>query len=442
MRSIKEENLYYPEICEEFRIRYNLYQENDGNYYRYDDYGQKDCVVKYSINKVEIKYKYLWEFIGVKQVCFAIFSDIERTFDEDFGYSPETYDLIEKGKSFIIDRYYPNWVEGYKKVIFKGKSYLFPINHDNIPELYEKKKYVSFLIGKNKLGKDVEFTCEPDRLANYFGANPDAPHYLTPIFFNKDVLKKYYDSHEKYEVEDGSIVCDYWILRIDNDCSGYVNVFLGDLGTNLPYNEQQYWRSFNIYVDDAKMSPTRIKRAFMGQFADSIDPAVLLKQKTTILIDKWEHKFKWRLILPLNDRDQYNFAGIRIPLNNNQKEFDEILLLISKIFNDSLNLKGLRDHISKESLSTSTKDQLEQSLFLFEVYLKEQSFGFAGDLCQLLRDIQLIRSTGIAHRKGSNYEKVMKRVGIDEKHLTVSIAEMFKKLIFYIEELNSHFELS
>lgn len=442
LRDIREEDLYYPEVCEEFRIRYNLYQAGDNNFYRYDEYGAKDCVIKYSPTKIEVNFKYLWEFIGVKQVCFVIFSEVLRYFKGDFGYSVESYDLLEKGETYIIERYFPIWVGGIKNVMFRGKSYLYPIEHDQIPTLFEKKKYITFLIDKDKMGHDIEFTCDPSKLANYFGANPDAPNYLTPVFFKKDVLKKYYDNHDKFEVGDSVIRCDYWYLKMDNDCKDYVNVFLGDLGTCLPLHEQQYWRSYNIYIENGKISPTRFKRSFLGQFADSCNPAVLLSQKTERFLEKWFEKYNWQLILNLNERDKYNFTGLRIPLNDNQKEFDEVISLTAKIFVDSLNLKGLKEKISQKKLSSLDEKQLGQSLFLFEVFLKENSFDNAENLCQLLRDIQIIRSTGVAHRKGSKYEKAIKRIGIREGQLADSVSSMYQQLIFYIDELTKHFDLT
>jgi hypothetical protein len=56
-------------------------------------------------------------------------------------------------------------------------------------------------------GKPVRHTCDPDKLANYFGKNPEAPHYLTPVFFRAEVLEKYYADPGKYSVEDGSLRC-------------------------------------------------------------------------------------------------------------------------------------------------------------------------------------------------------------------------------------------
>ncbi|RKZ28488.1 hypothetical protein DRQ26_00975, partial [bacterium] len=49
----------------------------------------------------------------------------------------------------------------------------------------------------------------------------------------------------------------------------------------------------------------------------------------------------------------------------------------------------------------------------------------AKDLLQPLRDIQDLRSSGAAHRKGSKYEKVAKRLGLYEE----SYINFFKKIL-------------
>lgn len=59
----------------------------------------------------------------------------------------------------------------------------------------KKKEYQQFII---IIGGDSEepeiFTSDSDLLANYFGANPKASHYLKPVFFRKEVMQKYYES--------------------------------------------------------------------------------------------------------------------------------------------------------------------------------------------------------------------------------------------------------
>ena len=122
----------------------------------------------------------------------------------------------------------------------------------------------TFIIGEDQDGSSLEYSCDPDELANYFGANPNAPHYVTPVFFRRDVLQKYYEDTDKYAVEDGYLRCGgLWGVRIDNDQPDYVMVFLGDLRRDLPAAERDYWRSFNI-APVGPMSETAFRRSFLA----------------------------------------------------------------------------------------------------------------------------------------------------------------------------------
>jgi hypothetical protein len=40
-------------------------------------------------------------------------------------------------------------------------------------------------------------------------------------------------------------------------------------------------------------------------------------------------------------------------------------------------------------------------------------FPERGSVIQFLRDLQALRSTGSAHRKGSGYDKIMAKLGVD-----------------------------
>jgi hypothetical protein len=53
------------------------------------------------------------------------------------------------------------------------------------------------------------------------------------------VLTKYYAHPERYSVEDGFLRCQgLWGLKLDNNHHEYIIVFLGDLGRDLPSDEQ------------------------------------------------------------------------------------------------------------------------------------------------------------------------------------------------------------
>ncbi|NEQ78718.1 MAG: hypothetical protein F6K23_40455, partial [Okeania sp. SIO2C9] len=128
-----------------------------------------------------------------------------------------------------------------------------------------EKDYIDFIIGLDENGDSVKYSCNPHGLAKFFGANPDAPHYFTPVFFRREVLTKYYANPERYSVEDGYLRCQgLWGLRIDNNHDEYIVVFLGDLGVDLRSEERMYWRSYNV-PPEGKISKTNFKRSFLAE---------------------------------------------------------------------------------------------------------------------------------------------------------------------------------
>jgi len=150
--------------------------------------------------------------------------------------------------------------------------------------------FPDFVIGHDDEGEEIRYSCNPDALANYFGANSEAPNYVTPVHFSREVLQKYYDNPEKYSVEDGYLRrSGTWGLRMDNDSPDHVVVFLGDLGSNLTKSERDYWRSFNV-APEGTMSQTGIHRAFLGEWADAQASDLKFQHLYRRFVDDWREQ--------------------------------------------------------------------------------------------------------------------------------------------------------
>jgi len=57
----------------------------------------------------------------------------------------------------------------------------------------------------------------------------------------------------------------------------------------------------------------------------------------------------------------------------------------------------------------------------------------------LLRNIQSIRSTGVGHRKGSNYPKAASAIGVGTKPLPVVSADLLHATATLLDNLAAHF---
>jgi hypothetical protein len=289
------------------------------------------------------------------------------------------------------------------------------------------KEYENFIIGIDDEGNPVTFTCNPEVLADFFGKNPGNPNFVTPVFFKKEVLSKYYSQPGKYSVEDGQLNCgSLWTLRLDNNHPRYVIVFLGDLGQTLGEKEQQYWGSFNVPPDGA-ISEVSHKRGVMAEFADPTEKHLLFKQEFKEFQRRWESAFGWCFFLPLSNDDSHFFAALRIPLTGDQAEFDAQILALAKILVDSLN---------EEELSRNASREAQGSISILEAFFDARGVANWKSHIDFLRDLQALRSSGSAHRKGSRYKKVAAVWGIGQRDLREICTAIFGSAIQLIHFLN------
>lgn len=428
----------YFEVSEEFRHYFNLYEDKVNNkFLKIDDNGDDEDVILMSENEIKIKIRLIKEFLAVKKMVLALYFSMDRFSEKTIEeLEIDAYHEHKKGDNFIYsigarnidfmtdkNKKSQGWLLG-KKLILGLKDFK--------PKLFdrEEKRFVDFVIGIDEDGKDITYTCDEDKLANFFGKNQGSPYSLTPVLFKKEVLTKYYSQPQKYEVRDGYLSCGgMWSLHIDNDHPEHVMVYLGDLG-HLSYKEQLYWKGFNI-ATKGKISHTAWKRGIEAEFADPESSDLFFKQKYTVFQEGWEKKFGWKFFRPLDKEDQYHFKTLRIPLTDEQKEFDEQVLSLVKIFIDSLNEKELGKGL------TITKEN-PKGIDKLEAFLRSRKSVFP-EMIQFLRNLQALRSAGVAHLKGKQYEKVKQEFSIGQKALSKIFDDILIKCVMTLNTLEAHF---
>jgi hypothetical protein len=113
---------------------------------------------------------------------------------------------------------------------------------------------------------------------------------------------------------------------------------------------------------------------------------------------------------------------IRIPATEEQSDFDELILALTKILVDSLNEKQLNKLIPAEDRPNikGSIGRLEKFLQVLNINDHEEHIGF-------LRKLQNLRSSGAAHRKGSGYQKIASEFGITSSSLIAVFEEILRK---------------
>jgi hypothetical protein len=411
----------YKEICEEFRLFHRLYYDRKQDQcIKIDDDGNEYLVAVVEPNRVQIRLKEIRQFLAIKEMYLSIQFDCR----EHSEHSLEDLGLKEGGGNqreglICWGHHYGDFGgigshRAFSRLLGKRLIAPLPKSKSGFWGFAEdpKKRHVEFIVGIDENGEEITYTSNPDALANYFGANPDAPHYLHPVHFRKQVLDRYYQQPSKYSVEDSILRCGYlWSMYLDNHHDDKVCAWLGDLGRDLPYEEQLHWRAHNI-PPQGGVSETYFKRQILAQFTDSDRPEHLFRRRYHDLRQACDECLGWQLLLPLGADDEHHFQCVRIPATDEQRDFDELVLGLTKILIDSLNEKHLNKLIPIEQ-----RADLKGSIALLEAALSACGVEDAANQVSFLRKLQNLRSSSAAHRKGSNYRKIANDFGVESQSL-------------------------
>jgi hypothetical protein len=412
------------ELAEDFRLFWDLYEDQDNRrFVTTDEIGDVVTVAEWRDDELCVRKQYLRRYQAVRQLALSLQIAVDRRGGDEITHLAATnLDVAEAlvrfayhGGGGLFSDGRPNFTRLLGKRIISPP----PIEQSGVWPYEPPAEYESFIIGADDDGNPIIHTCDPDTLADYFGGNPDAPHYLTPVFFERAVLDKYYGDADRYEVGDAyARASSAWGLRMDNALADHVAVFLGDLGADLPRKEQAYWRSYNV-PPQGSMSETAIRRSFLGQFCDSDRVEHRFVASYGRLNAAWESRFGWPLYKPLHEAEAHLARSIHVPTNTSFGQFDDQIVKLAKLVVDSLNEEQIARATSQRAADEKGIAKLER--LLDELALESEA------ICAALRRIQGARTRSGAHRKGSDFDLTILLDGTAD--LPALIAELLENLI-------------
>ena len=428
----------YVELDEEFRLFHDLAQDSDrGLLLSFDASGREIEVVRVTPKCVRARMTYLRQFQAATGLHLAVYVDSVRFSQIRLNDLPVDQQSCEEVGSSI------RWRRTLAKCNFKdgfeifsrllGKKILAPPPRESAgvwPFTEDKEEPdVTFIVNVDQNGNNIESTSHPGKLDNYFGANPGACHYLTPVYFRREVLAKYFSEPDRYSVSDGLLTClSLWSCQIDNDLDAHVVVFLGDLGRDLPYEERLHWRQFNV-LPEGGVSRTNFRRSFLAQATSPRASDLTFRREYSEFVTEWAGAQGWSLFLPLPSRDEHILNTIRVPVTNSQAEMDEQVSHLTKLLVDSLNEKELTARTGDLGKGTKGIGKLAG-------FLETTQFPQRGTVVQFLKDLQNLRSTGSAHRNGSGYDKTLIRLGIQSSRKPDAV-QLLRNVSINLRQLSS-----
>lgn len=421
----------YVDISEEFVLYFQLYEKvvtkQNRKFYFIDDAGDLDEVIIVETKKIKVKLKYLKEYISVRKVHFSICFDYMRLakinlseidvqlIDKDLLSDYYVYNHLIRPLDFIEAGKNQSWVHG--KVIIspdkkKSKSYHFD---------YQNLEYVEFITGYDDDGNEVLQNCKKE----------DGKHFVL-TYFKKEVLNKYYNEPNKYQVDGFHVSSKFFTLKIDNNVENYVPVFLIELGM-LPYKEQLHWKQYNI-VPQKGISSNYYKTMIEGNWAQHPEtPDLFFKYKYKQFNEKWEKKFGWKFYKSLAREDEHLFTALHLPTTNNVKAFCEQILTIVKITIDRLNEAEFCKHILLDKNDRGIT-KLEKLLTAHDIEIP--------DLITFLRKLWDLRSGLLSHsfsNSNKDCKKAIEYFEINGNNYTEIAKEIFIKSVFTLNTLEKRF---
>ncbi|TVZ47450.1 hypothetical protein [Olleya sp. Hel_I_94] len=418
----------YFDITEEFVLYFNLYEkgENKENrkFYYVDELGDLDEVIIFEPKLIRVKLKYLKEYITMREMYFIVSFSFDRyvkSVQDNWGIN-FTDEIINEHQHIYHKLIRP--INNRIQSALLGKVFIEP----NSDKKYHKdfnENYASFIVGYDEEGNELLESCKKTN-NNYFK--------LT--YFKKEVLNKYYNEPNKYNVDSFKIRSNFFSLKIDNNIEEYVPVFLVELGY-LPFKEQLHWRQYNISPqDEFGMSSTYHKTMIEGNWAEHPETTDLyFKFKYKEFNKKWNDKFGWEFYKPLSEQDKHLFTALHIPTTNNVKAFCEQILSIVKLTIDRLNEKNIQKGITLEAG--------DKGISKLEKYLQSNEIEIP-KMFEFLRNLQSLRSGLMAHtfsKSDKKCKKALEYFKLNDSNYIEVANDIFIKSIFTLNTLEKQFKL-
>jgi hypothetical protein len=414
------------EIAEEFRLFWNLFHDRSrGLLLHCDNGGTEHEVVRIKESYVEIQLRFLVDFLRAKQMHLGLQWEgnywSRRSLEELGMKSGEQENTGALFRRLLILASNQK-IENYQSVSrLLGKAiipcpgdveYRDPFEGDDVPR-------PEFIVGQDSLGQPITDVWDETR---------QTENALTPVFFKRAVLGRYFAEPETYEVGDGRLRCPgFWDLRMDNDHPKHVIVWLKDLWQGLPLAEREHWRRYNI-VPDGSCSRTFYTRNLRAWPADPEMPNLRLKQLYPIANKKWRAQYGWSLWREPHSEDRYVFSQLHVCLDENQTEFDQQNALLAKLLVDLLDEENIVARLKDQEIPAGGINRLE-------LLLTSEGVSDARGIVNPLRTVQSLRSAGAAHAKGTRYAEAMERTGLQGRPLIEASMALFHGAVAFVEGL-------
>ncbi len=349
--------------------------------------------------------------------------------DDEFRNEWANFDFVASCERAYSDQ------GGFSRLL--GQYLVRGTRTSRLPRMEERRVgvgYPEFVYGIDAAtGQPLRHSCDPDQLGTYFDKDNSRLHYLTPVNFKREVLTPYAQEPNRYRLKRSRLEClNLWGLDISFNSAGLVEVYLGDLGRDLPSDEWGHWLAYNV-IPEGEMEQGRFRRDFLNQIAPSPDIPSDLRRARAEAAAASERVFGvpvWRQLDEIITPEYESMIG---PLSDDPAALQGPLILLAKCFVDAIDPAPLKAFLGDAESG-------ERSLSLLG--RTAERLGGSRDDVEGLRALYDVRSAGgFAHLGGSRREAALSRLGIADlstvdafDHVATRIIECLQQITALLED--------
>ena len=395
----------YPEVLQEYLHVSGIHWVPDKSAYcRYNELGDLEAVVSLTAQRSE------------GELCFASFSreSLElylaasnsiaiRLFDftlfrisEFRGWSNKEINIFDEGD----EMFYQQSIEPGNGSYTKGIQIIRPKRtREQIFATLKQQWYghsdqwVDFVARDYRSGCVMTISTDPSMTTYRGDTESSLPWELSPAFFRAEVLLKYKADPDKYTVRTRRIDCRHlWGINYDVNKAGQIHAYICDL-RQIPYEEQQYWASFNE-EPKGDISSRAFEQDFLAQWSN-LDPV----DEIVALCRRWassDLKF-WKL------GEEALLDRVSTPNTKSRDEWAEAFLGLWKLLIEGFRTKVIRARMKERDIPF---EESERSIALLERLIGKVEGLDEPERLEGLRRINEIRTKAKAHSTGGEGRKI------------------------------------
>ena len=379
--------------------------------------------------KVFEKLLYLGDWCLVRYFSFTRFNAESPNYDSFTRkiYEPEEYDA-----KFAIIRCKDEYVE------FRGAQIEHPTTpkskllswkfSDNEEEI--EKKYANFIVQDWKNDRILkDYSIDPKNFANYF-IKSDLPFETSPVFFKAEVLDKYKNNSDKYELKERTISCrgGWYLQTYDINEYNQVHTYAVYLG-RLPYKEQLHWLQYNE-EPKGPISKRSFQTDFEAKFPDEI-PLLQQLQDCLEALGKTEiGEGKLCVWEPKGDNWESASKGLHYVNSENANQWHDFIIALANATNEGFQKKALSKIASKFGNSDDQLGTLGLLKFILTASNNEDKIPKTHGV---LNDLQSKRGKGKAHGTWDTPGGSLVEDGTKRLHDVINSINLLKQIFDSIE---------